>query len=59
MKVVDPNDIHDLKKDVVVTMSMLEMHMTSRFFNVKCTLHMAIHIVKNLELYGPIHMYWM
>lgn len=56
-KVIDPNDMQDLKEDVAVTMSMLEMHMPPSFFDVMS--HLVIHLVEELELCGPVHTRWM
>jgi hypothetical protein len=56
-KVVDPHDMDSLKEDVAVTMSMLEIHMPPSFFDVMS--HLVIHLVEELELYGPVHTRWM
>ena len=47
-KVVDPDDMPNLKEDVTVTMSMLEIHMPPSFFDVIS--HMVLHLVEKLEL---------
>ena len=47
-KVVDPDDMHSLKADVAVTMSMLEIHMPPIFFDVMS--HLVLHLVEELEL---------
>lgn len=56
-KVVDPHDMDNLKEDVAVTMSMLEIHMPPSFFDVMS--HLVIHLVEELELCGPVHTRWM
>ena len=56
-KVVDPDDMPNLKEDVAVTMSMLEIHMPPSFFDVMS--HLVLHLVEELELCGPVHTRWM
>lgn len=56
-KVIDPTDMVNLKEDVAVTMSMLEIYMPPSFFDVMS--HLVIHLVEELELCGPVHTRWM
>lgn len=57
MKVVDPNKMHKLKEDVVVTLCMLEMEIPPSFFDVMT--HLVLHLVEDLELCGHVHRKWM
>ena len=56
-KVVNPNDMPNLKVGVAATMSMLEIHMPPSFFDVVS--HLVLHIVDKLEPCGPVHTPWM
>ena len=56
-KIVDLDDMPNLKEDVAMTMSMLEIHMPPSFFNVMS--HLVFHLVEELELCGPVHTRWM
>jgi hypothetical protein len=57
MKVVDPNKMHKLKKDVVITLCMLEMEMPPFFFDFMK--HLVLHLVEKLELCEPMNIKWM
>ena len=46
-----------LKEHVLVTMSMLEIHMRPSFFVVMS--HLVLHLVEELELFGPVDTRWM
>jgi hypothetical protein len=56
-KVVNPNEMPKLNKDVVTTLCMLEMKMPLAFFNVMT--HLVLHLVEEFNLCGPISTHWM
>lgn len=56
-KIVDPNDMPNLKETVMVTISIMEIHMPPSFFGVMS--HMVLHLVVKLELSGSVHTRWM
>ena len=56
-KIVNPDDMLSLKEDVVVTMSILKIHMPSSIFDVIS--HLVLHLVKELELCRPVQTRWM
>jgi hypothetical protein len=46
-----------LRKDVAITMCMLEMTMPPSFFDIM--VHLILHIVDELDMCGPVHTRWM
>lgn len=53
MKVLDLADMDTLKKDVAITMCMLEMMMPPMFFDVMT--HLVLHLVDELDTCGLVH----
>lgn len=47
----------NLKETVMVTISIMEIHMPPSFFGVMS--HMVLHLVVKLELSGSVHTRWM
>jgi hypothetical protein len=56
VKVWNPIDIENLQKDVAITLSLLEKEFPPTFFDVMT--HLLLHVVDELDIYGPIHNYW-
>src|SRR5450759_3138053 len=56
-KVWDPKNMLQLKRDVAETLCQLEMHFPPAFFDVMT--HLLIHVVAELDLFGPVHARWM
>lgn len=52
-KLIYMNNMCNMKKDLVATMFMFEMHMPPNFFEVM--LHLVIHLIDELELCGHVH----
>jgi hypothetical protein len=50
-------DMDTLRKDVAITMCMLEMTMPSSFFDIM--VHLSFHLVDELDMRGPVHTRWM
>jgi hypothetical protein len=53
----NPLDIESLVLDVVVNLSLLEMHFSPNFFNIMT--HLIYHLVDELDFGGPIATRWM
>lgn len=56
-KVVDPTMMGDLKKEVAITLTLLEQEFLPSIFDVMT--HLLIHLVEKLELCGLIQTQWM
>jgi hypothetical protein len=56
-KVVNPNEMPKLKKNVITTLCILEMEMPPTFFNVMT--HLVLHLVEELNLCGLVNTCWM
>jgi hypothetical protein len=54
-KVWDPIDLPTLREDVAIILSMLEF--PGAFFDVMS--HLTLHIVKELDICGLVHIHWM
>ncbi len=54
--VLNPMDILALKTYVAKRLSMFEMWFPLSFFNV--IIHLLVHLVENLEIYGPLGARW-
>ena len=57
MKVWDPSGYAKLKEDVILVLCDLEMYFPPAFFDVMT--HLLVHIVEELDLYGPVSAHWM
>jgi len=51
--VVDPNNMQVLRAKIVKTLSIIEKMFPLACFDIM--MHLFIHLVKKLELYGPVH----
>jgi hypothetical protein len=56
-KVWDPSSLLSLRKDVAVTLSMIEWELPITFFDVMT--HLVLHVVEKLAICGPLHNRWM
>jgi len=52
-KVVDPTKMGELKKEVAITLVLLEKEFPPSFFDVMT--HLLVHLVEELELCGLVH----
>src|ERR1044072_6369190 len=56
-KVIDPEKLPTLHKEIVVTLCELEMYFPPSFFDIM--VHLVVHLVKETQLCGPAYMRWM
>ena len=56
-KVVDVEMLRDLQKQIVLILCELEMYFPPSFFDVM--VHLAIHLVREVQLCGPVYLRWM
>jgi hypothetical protein len=56
-KVWNPSEIESLRDDVVVSLTLVEMHFRLSFFNIMT--HLLYHLVDELDLCGPMATKWM
>ena len=55
-KVIDVQQLKKLEEDIVMTMCLLEKYFPPSFFTIM--MHLTIHIVREVKLYGPIYLRW-
>lgn len=55
-KVIEPDSLSQLQKEIDTTLSNLEQCFLPAFFNVM--LHLTIHLVEDIRLYDPIYLRW-
>src|ERR1044072_7518203 len=56
-KVIDPEILPVLQKEIVITLCDLEMYFPPSFFDIM--VHLVVHLVKETQLCGPAYMRWM
>ncbi len=56
-KVWDPRDFQALRDDVATTLSLLEWELPPAFFDIMT--HLTLHVVEELDVFGPVHARWM
>ena len=56
-KVVDTTKLNDLYREIVVILCELEMYFPPSFFDVM--VHLALHLVREVQLCGPVYLRWM
>jgi hypothetical protein len=56
-KVIDPESLPSLQKEIVVTLCELEMYFPPSFFDIM--VHLTVHLVKETQMCGPAYMRWM
>ena len=56
-KVIDPEILPTLQKEIVITLCELEMYFPPSFFDIM--VHLVVHLVKETQLCGPAYMRWM
>ena len=56
-KVWDPAQEEDLREDVAVTLSLMEITFPLTFFDIMS--HLPLHLVRELIILGPTHVRWM
>jgi hypothetical protein len=56
-KVWNPREIESLKDDVVVNLTLVEMHFPPSFFHIM--IHLLYHLVDELNLCGLVAIRWM
>lgn len=56
-KVIDPQKLPTLQREIVVTLCELEMYFPPSFFDIM--VHLTVHLVKETQLCGPAYMRWM
>jgi hypothetical protein len=57
VKIFDLTMMGELKKDVALTLVLLEQEFPLSFFNIMT--HLLVHFVEHLEICGPMHTLWM
>ena len=56
-KVIDPEILPILQKEMVITLCELEIYFPPSLFDIM--LHLVVHLVKETQLCGPTYMRWM
>ncbi|XP_058753332.1 uncharacterized protein LOC131626522 [Vicia villosa] len=56
-KSIDPLKLEDLENEAAVTLCQLEMFFPPSFFDIM--VHLIVHLVREIRLYGPIFLRWM
>jgi len=56
-KAWNPNDIESLQLDVLVSLTLVEMHFPPSFFDIMT--HLLYHLVDELHMCGPVATRWM
>ena len=56
-KSIDPKAIEEMKCEVAIALCMLEKEFPSSFFDIMS--HLVMHLVKEVEICGPVHTRWM
>jgi hypothetical protein len=57
VKVWNPNEIESLKKDVGITVCILEKKFPPTFFDIM--IHLLLHVVEELNVCELVHSHWM
>ena len=56
-KVIDPRQLDDLENEVVIVLCQMEMYFPPSFFDIM--VHLTVHLVREIQLCGPIFLWWM
>ncbi|KAL0554499.1 hypothetical protein IC582_008421 [Cucumis melo] len=56
-KLIDVQQLEKLEEDIMVTMCLLEKYFPPSFFTIM--MHLTVHIVREVKLYGPVYLRWM
>lgn len=56
-KVVDVSKLQEMQDNIVLTLCLLEMYFPPSFFDIM--VHLTVHLVREVELCGPIFFWWM
>ena len=56
-RVIDPEKLPLLQKEIVITLCELEMYFPPSFFDIM--IHLTVHLVRETQLCGPCYMRWM
>jgi len=56
-KVINPDSLQTLQREISVTLCELEMYFPPSFFDIM--VHLTIHLVKETQMCGPAYMRWM
>jgi Domain of unknown function (DUF4218) len=56
-KVINPNELDVLQRDVVATLCEFEMLFPPSFFDIM--VHLTVHLVREIKLCGPMFLHWM
>ena len=56
-KVIDPEMLNQMQKEIVITLCQLEMYFPPSFFDIM--VHLTVHLVNEVKLCGPVYLRWM
>lgn len=56
-KVVEPNSLDQLQKELTITLYNLEQSFLPAFFDIM--VHLTVHLVEEVRLCGPVYLRWM
>ena len=56
-KVIDPQQLDELENQASIIICQLEMYFSPSFFDIM--IHLLVHLVWEIQLYGPIFLWWM
>ncbi|KAL3619447.1 hypothetical protein CASFOL_037017 [Castilleja foliolosa] len=56
-KVIDPEKLDELQREVVVTLCQMEMYFPPSFFDIM--VHLVVHLVREIKICGPVFLHYM
>ncbi|KAL6558447.1 hypothetical protein OROMI_018797 [Orobanche minor] len=56
-KVVEPDTLDQIQKDLVITLCLMEKYFLPSFFDIM--IHLTVHLVEQVRLCGPVYFRWM
>ena len=57
MKTVDISRLKAIEEEIVLTLCLFEQYFPPSFFDIM--IHLTVHLVRKIELCGPVYMRWM
>jgi len=57
IKVIDPRQLNDLENQVAIVLCQMKMYFRPSFFDI--TVHLIVHLVREIQLCGPVFLRWM
>ena len=57
VKTVDISRLKAIQEEIVLTLCLFEQYFPSSFFDIM--IHLTVHLVRKIELCGPMYMHWM